>query len=214
MCARGRPGCFPVVSALRFAQQVGRNKLGRPASPSCCCCLCRPACRLAAGRAGCPGCPRPLAVQGNRMGWLAVAFGFGLSFGVTIMMFGYISAHLNPATCLALWVMGKVRREHLVPPHARRLLTPALAEHRRPSCRALATPLSAQPACLIAQLPSDSMHRHAMHAPTRPSRVNPGPVARYPPAFRRSPPSRRSPSPISWRCRPRSCWVPSWEHAW
>lgn len=26
------------------------------------------------------------------------------------MMFGYISAHLNPATCLALWVIGKARR--------------------------------------------------------------------------------------------------------
>ena len=95
------------------------------------------------------------------MGWLAVAFGFGLSFGVVsasvccslcafsfelgavllgrgggsrmpcsclhlpvlplycpvlplycqvIMKFGYISAHLNPATCLALWVIGKVGR--------------------------------------------------------------------------------------------------------
>jgi hypothetical protein len=89
------------------------------------------------------------------MGWLAVALGFGLSFGVVgsqclpaltwlclqldaqpspafaclpsrphllllllllllvppqvIMMLGYISAHLNPATCLALWVIGKVR---------------------------------------------------------------------------------------------------------
>jgi glycerol uptake facilitator protein len=43
------------------------------------------------------------------MGWLAVALGFGLSFGVVITMLGYISAHLNPATCLALWVIGDVR---------------------------------------------------------------------------------------------------------
>ncbi|KAL4423627.1 hypothetical protein ABPG77_009214 [Micractinium sp. CCAP 211/92] len=39
--------------------------------------------------------------KGSRMGWLGVAFGFGLSFGVVIYMFGYISAHLNPASCLA-----------------------------------------------------------------------------------------------------------------
>ena len=42
------------------------------------------------------------------MGWGFVALGFGMSFGVVIMMLGYISAHLNPATCLALWVVGKV----------------------------------------------------------------------------------------------------------
>lgn len=52
--------------------------------------------------------------KGARMGWLAVAFGFGLSFGVVIMMFGYISAHLNPATCLALWVIGKISFTHFL----------------------------------------------------------------------------------------------------
>ncbi|KAL4421889.1 hypothetical protein ABPG77_003691 [Micractinium sp. CCAP 211/92] len=46
--------------------------------------------------------------KGSRMGWLGVAFGFGLSFGVVIYMFGYISAHLNPASCLALWIIGKL----------------------------------------------------------------------------------------------------------
>lgn len=47
-------------------------------------------------------------VQGQKMGWGFVAFGFGLSFGVVIFMFGFISSHINPATCLALWVMGKI----------------------------------------------------------------------------------------------------------
>ena len=42
------------------------------------------------------------------MGWGFIALGFGLSFGVVIMMFNYISAHLNPATIMALWVLGKV----------------------------------------------------------------------------------------------------------
>lgn len=46
--------------------------------------------------------------QGSAMGWGFVALGFGLSFGVSIMMLGYISAHLNPATCLALWILGRM----------------------------------------------------------------------------------------------------------
>jgi glycerol uptake facilitator-like aquaporin len=48
------------------------------------------------------------------MGWLAVALGFGLSFGVVITMLGYISAHLNPATCLALWVIGDISFTHFL----------------------------------------------------------------------------------------------------
>jgi glycerol uptake facilitator protein len=42
------------------------------------------------------------------MGWGFVALGFGLAFGVAIEMFGYISAHLNPATCLTLLILGKI----------------------------------------------------------------------------------------------------------
>ncbi|KAI7837871.1 hypothetical protein COHA_008358 [Chlorella ohadii] len=52
--------------------------------------------------------------KGSRMGWLAVSLGFGMSFGVVIFMFGYISAHLNPATCLALWVIGKIPFTHFL----------------------------------------------------------------------------------------------------
>lgn len=52
--------------------------------------------------------------KGRAMGWGFVALGFGLAFGVGIMMFGYISAHVNPATCLALWVIGKMPFTHLL----------------------------------------------------------------------------------------------------
>ncbi|KAL4444176.1 hypothetical protein ABPG75_011913 [Micractinium tetrahymenae] len=52
--------------------------------------------------------------KGSRMGWLGVSLGFGLSFGVVIYMFGYISAHLNPATVLALWVIGEVSFTHFL----------------------------------------------------------------------------------------------------
>lgn len=52
--------------------------------------------------------------KGSRMGWLGVAFGFGLSFGVVIFMFGYISAHLNPAAVMALWVTGEVSFTHFL----------------------------------------------------------------------------------------------------
>ena len=48
--------------------------------------------------------------KGSRMGWLGVSLAFGLAFGFAIQMFGYISALLNPATCLALLVMGNVGR--------------------------------------------------------------------------------------------------------
>jgi len=46
--------------------------------------------------------------KGRSMGWGMVALGFGLSFGVCIMMLGYISAHLNPASVLALLILGKI----------------------------------------------------------------------------------------------------------
>jgi glycerol uptake facilitator-like aquaporin len=48
------------------------------------------------------------STKGHGMGYLPVAFGFGLSFGVNIAWFGFISAHLNPAMFLFLAILGKV----------------------------------------------------------------------------------------------------------
>ncbi|KAJ3131482.1 hypothetical protein HK100_006311 [Physocladia obscura] len=42
--------------------------------------------------------------KGHAMGYSGVAFGFGMAFTFAIQMFGYASAHLNPAMCLALWI--------------------------------------------------------------------------------------------------------------
>ncbi|KAL3904258.1 MAG: hypothetical protein SGARI_005000, partial [Bacillariaceae sp.] len=48
------------------------------------------------------------STKGHGMGFLAVAFGFGLAFGVNIAWFGFISAHLNPAMFLFLAILEKV----------------------------------------------------------------------------------------------------------
>lgn len=40
------------------------------------------------------------------MGFGWVAYGFAFSFFVAIACFGQISAHLNPAYCLGLWLLG------------------------------------------------------------------------------------------------------------
>ncbi|KAJ3201970.1 hypothetical protein HDU82_007705, partial [Entophlyctis luteolus] len=42
--------------------------------------------------------------KGHALGFGFVCLGFGMSFTVAIQMFGYASAHLNPAMCLALWI--------------------------------------------------------------------------------------------------------------
>lgn len=44
--------------------------------------------------------------KGSGMGFGWISFGFGLAFFVPILILGYISAHLNPAALLALWVLG------------------------------------------------------------------------------------------------------------
>eukprot|EP00842_Homolaphlyctis_polyrhiza_P001958 jgi/Hompol1/2763/HPOL_003025-RA len=46
--------------------------------------------------------------KGHAMGFGFVAIGFGASFGVAIMMFGYASSHMNPSMALALWVIGRL----------------------------------------------------------------------------------------------------------
>lgn len=46
--------------------------------------------------------------KGRLMGWGFVALGYGMAFGMGILAFGFISAHLNPAMCLALLILGKI----------------------------------------------------------------------------------------------------------
>ena len=48
------------------------------------------------------------ATKGHGMGWGAVALGFGMSFGMAIMMVGFISARLNPAMALAELILGSI----------------------------------------------------------------------------------------------------------
>ncbi len=45
---------------------------------------------------------------GNSVGFGFIAFGFGMSFAIPIIIFGFVSAHLNPAMCIALLVLGKI----------------------------------------------------------------------------------------------------------
>lgn len=45
---------------------------------------------------------------GNSIGFGFIAFGFGMSFAIPIIIFGFVSAHLNPAMCIALLVLGKI----------------------------------------------------------------------------------------------------------
>ncbi|KDD76971.1 hypothetical protein H632_c51p0 [Helicosporidium sp. ATCC 50920] len=42
------------------------------------------------------------------MGWGFVAMGFGLSFGIAIQLLGMISAHINPASSLALLILDQL----------------------------------------------------------------------------------------------------------
>ena len=51
-------------------------------------------------------CTHFLMTQGNGMGYGWVSYGFGLAFFFPLLCLSYISAHVNPATCLALWIMG------------------------------------------------------------------------------------------------------------
>ena len=48
---------------------------------------------------------------GNSVGFGFIAFGFGMSFAIPIIIFGFVSAHLNPAMCIALLVLGKIDAE-------------------------------------------------------------------------------------------------------
>ncbi len=49
-----------------------------------------------------------LKTKGNGLGFGFIAFGFGMAFAIPIVMFGFVSAHLNPAMCLALFLLDKI----------------------------------------------------------------------------------------------------------
>ncbi|CAL5225947.1 g8745 [Coccomyxa viridis] len=44
--------------------------------------------------------------KGHNMGFGWVAFGFGYAFFVALICLSHISAHMNPAYCLGLWLIG------------------------------------------------------------------------------------------------------------
>ncbi|KAI9193585.1 aquaporin-like protein [Polychytrium aggregatum] len=46
--------------------------------------------------------------KGHGMGFGWIAVGFMAAFIIPLIIFGYASAHVNPASCMALWVMGKI----------------------------------------------------------------------------------------------------------
>ncbi|AGE55952.1 glycerol uptake facilitator protein [Acanthocystis turfacea Chlorella virus MO0605SPH] len=48
-----------------------------------------------------------LKTKGHKIGFGFIAFGFGMAFAMPIIIFGFVSAHLNPAMCVALFVLGK-----------------------------------------------------------------------------------------------------------
>ncbi|KAJ3242179.1 hypothetical protein HDU81_006591 [Chytriomyces hyalinus] len=46
--------------------------------------------------------------KGHALGFGWVAFGFGMSFTFAILIFGFASAHLNPAMLLSLWIRDEI----------------------------------------------------------------------------------------------------------
>ncbi|KAI8616870.1 aquaporin-like protein [Chytriomyces sp. MP71] len=48
------------------------------------------------------------STKGHGMGFAWIAFGFGMAFTFAIMMFGFASAHLNPAMVLSLWIRNEL----------------------------------------------------------------------------------------------------------
>lgn len=52
--------------------------------------------------------------KGGKFGFGFIAFGFGMAFAIPIVMFGFVSAHLNPAMSLALFILGKMDWKELL----------------------------------------------------------------------------------------------------
>lgn len=46
--------------------------------------------------------------KGSGFGFGFIALGFGMAFALPLVMFNFVSAHLNPAMCTALWIAGVI----------------------------------------------------------------------------------------------------------
>jgi glycerol uptake facilitator-like aquaporin len=55
------------------------------------------------------------ATKGHSIGFGFVSIGFGFAVGFTISMFGYCSAHLNPAVIFANWILGHIQGSYVIP---------------------------------------------------------------------------------------------------
>jgi len=49
-----------------------------------------------------------IQTKGGSFGFGFIALGFGMAFAIPIIMFGFVSAHLNPAMSLALFILDKM----------------------------------------------------------------------------------------------------------
>lgn len=46
--------------------------------------------------------------KGTPLGFGFIALGFGMAFAIPLVIFGFVSAHLNPAMCIALLILEKI----------------------------------------------------------------------------------------------------------
>ena len=53
--------------------------------------------------------------KGHSVGFGFVSLGFGMAVGFSINMFGYCSAHINPAGVFAAWIKGTIPALHVLP---------------------------------------------------------------------------------------------------
>jgi glycerol uptake facilitator protein len=51
---------------------------------------------------------------GKTVGFGFIAFGFGMAFAIPLVIFGFVSAHLNPAMCIALFILDRISVEEML----------------------------------------------------------------------------------------------------
>ena len=55
-----------------------------------------------------------IQTKGGSFGFGFIALGFGMAFAIPIIIFGFVSAHLNPAMSLALFILDKMDYKELL----------------------------------------------------------------------------------------------------